>query len=112
MQNADSNLNVQTDARPRSFEDNCCFVTDAEIIRRLMLPEKIGRRMLRELDRNLPNRTRFPQKDPLSGDRRFWPAVKKYFNVRYGVHSPPLANTAPQWQENFDAPRKASAKAD
>jgi hypothetical protein len=83
-------------------------VTDAEIIRRLKLPEKVGRRVLRELDKQLPNRARFPQKDPLFGDRRFWPAIEKYLKVRYGVEGPQPVSTAPTWQENFDAPRKAA----
>src|SRR5450755_2868639 len=82
-------------------DSECCFVTDAEIIRRLRLPEKVGRRVLRELDRHLPNRPRFPQKDPLFGDRRFWPAIAKYFKMRYGVDGPQIVSTAPTWQENF-----------
>jgi hypothetical protein len=93
-----------------SADSDCCFVTDAEIIRRLKLPEKVGRRVLRELDRHLPNRPRFPQKDPLFGDRRFWPAIAKYFKVRYGVDGPQIVSTAPTWQENFDAPRKTTAE--
>jgi hypothetical protein len=108
-----ASLPPQEEVRPTEIgadSGECCFVTDAEIIRRLKLPEKVGRRVLRELDRHLPNRPRFPQKDPLFGDRRFWPAIAKYFKMRYGVDGPQIVSTAPTWQENFDAPRKTAAE--
>jgi hypothetical protein len=63
------------------------FVTDAELIRRLGLPDKIGRAAIQELDRSSrAGRSRFPQKDPLFGHRRFYPAVENYLMLRYGVN--------------------------
>jgi hypothetical protein len=54
------------------------FVTDAELIRRSGLPEKYGRRLLAYFD-NPKNKTRFPKKLPLYGDRRYWPDVAAFF---------------------------------
>jgi hypothetical protein len=62
------------------------FVTDAELIRRLGLPEKIGRAAIQELDRSQAGRPRFPRKEPLFGNRRYWPAIEKYFMLSYGVN--------------------------
>lgn len=53
------------------------YVTDAELIRRTGVPEKIMRQALRELD---AKRTGFPPKDPFFGNRRYWPAVKAYLD--------------------------------
>ena len=53
------------------------WVTDAELIRRSGVPERIMRANLRELDHN-PN-SGFPRKDKLWGGRRHWPSVEAYF---------------------------------
>lgn len=58
------------------------WVTDAELIRRMGVPEKTARETLRLLDTK-PNG--FPRKVKLWGDRRYWPAVKDYFDRNYGV---------------------------
>lgn len=58
------------------------WVTDAELIRRMGVPEKTARETLRMLDAK-PNG--FPRKQKLWGDRRYWPAVKDYFDKVYGV---------------------------
>jgi hypothetical protein len=58
---------------PRSL-----WVTDAELIRRMGVPEKVARQALRELDRNPASM--FPQKKKTWGDRRYWPAVLDYFS--------------------------------
>ena len=55
------------------------FVTDAELIRRSGLPEKYARRLLAYFD-NPKNKTAFPKKLPLYGDRRYWPDVEKFFD--------------------------------
>jgi hypothetical protein len=81
------------------------FVTDAELIRRLGVPDKLGRQALQELRKHHPGRPKFPQKDPLF-DRTFWPAVENYFNLRHGVTGDPFM-TAPQWQEKNDATSEA-----
>ena len=49
------------------------FVTDAELIRALNLPEKVGRRALMALDHHTPGTRAFPPKDPRFGNRRFFP---------------------------------------
>lgn len=56
------------------------WVTDAELIRRLGVPEKIARQTLRELDRNPASM--FPKKSKIWGERRYWPAVLDYFEQR------------------------------
>ena len=63
------------------------WVTDAELIRRSGVPEKIMRQTIRGLDAD-PIRSGFPQKQKLFGDRRHWPSVKSYFEKRNGVTVP------------------------
>lgn len=58
------------------------FVTDAELIRRLGVPEKHARRVIRELD---TKRRGFPQKQKLWGNRRYWPDVKAYLDATCGL---------------------------
>lgn len=58
------------------------WVTDAELIRRLGVPEKVGRETLRELDKKASG---FPKKQAIWGNRRYWPAVKDYFDELYGA---------------------------
>ena len=60
------------------------YITDAELIRRMGVPEKVARETLRMLDRN-PRQTGFPQKSKIWGDRRYWPAVKAYLDRANGV---------------------------
>lgn len=67
------------------------WVTDAELIRRLGVPEKIARQTLRECDRH-PS-TGFPRKDPIWGNRRYWPAVKAYFERRHAKVAPSHGGT-------------------
>jgi hypothetical protein len=59
------------------------WVTDAELIRRLGVPEKTVRENLRMFDAK-PG-SGFPQKQKLWGNKRYWPAVKTYFDAQYGV---------------------------
>jgi hypothetical protein len=59
------------------------FVTDAELIRRLGVPEKIARAAIRMLDRD--PRSGFPKKQKLWGDRRYWPAVCAYLDRTNGL---------------------------
>jgi hypothetical protein len=69
------------------------WVTDAELIRRSGIPEKRARAILQDYDRD-PRRSQFPQKQKLYGDRRYWPAVKAYFDRLGGLTmdapTPPL----------------------
>ena len=67
------------------------YVTDAEMIRRMGVPEKIARRRIRDLDARHQT-TGFPQKQKLWGDRRYWPAVKAYFDRESGLNMGTSAN--------------------
>lgn len=55
------------------------YVTDAELIRRSGVPEKLMRGLLQEFDRDA-RKSGFPQKVKLFGNRRYWPAVKDYMD--------------------------------
>lgn len=57
------------------------WLTDAELIRRMGVPEKTAREAIRMLD---AQRSGFPQKQKVWGDRRYWPAVQAYFDRNYG----------------------------
>lgn len=54
------------------------WITDAELIRRIGVPEKIVRQNLHEFDTK--PQLGFPQKSKIWGGRRYWPAVKAYFD--------------------------------
>jgi hypothetical protein len=69
-------------------EKDKLWVTDAEMIRRLGVPEKVARTAIRMLDRMDPT---FPKKHHLWGDRRYWPALRYWFDDRYGAASLPHA---------------------
>jgi len=56
------------------------WITDAELIRRMGVPERTARQTMRELDKHYKT-TGFPQKDPKWGDRRYWPALKEWFDA-------------------------------
>jgi hypothetical protein len=62
------------------------FVYDTEICERLNVPEKEGMRVLRKLDED--KRSGFPPKQELFGGRRYWPAVRDYFDRAYGMPQP------------------------
>lgn len=65
------------------------YVTDAELIRRMGVPEKIARATLRALDKKKDSG--FPQKKALWGNRRYWPAVKAYLDRTNGLKIEGLA---------------------
>lgn len=58
------------------------WLTDAELVRRMGVPEQQAREALRMLDSKPSG---FPKKQKLWGDRRYWPAVKAYFDTHYGA---------------------------
>lgn len=62
------------------------WITDAEMIRRMGVPEKIARETIRFLDSKPQHQ--FPQKQKLWGGRRYWPAVKEYFDRNQGIKPP------------------------
>lgn len=57
------------------------FLTDAELIRRLGVPERRARLIIRQFD----EKTDFPKKQALWGGRRYWPAVKAWLDRHSGV---------------------------
>lgn len=63
--------------------DRTLWITDAELIRRIGVPEKIARDAIRELDAQ--KALGFPQKSRVWGDRRYWPAVKAWFDQNHGA---------------------------
>lgn len=64
-------------------EKDKLFVTDAELIRILGVPEKLGRAVLAGLDRE--THRGFPQKQKVWGDRRYLPAVKAFLDRTGGL---------------------------
>jgi hypothetical protein len=68
-------------------EKDKLYLTDAELIRRLGVPDKVMRPMLPGLEKKFA----FPRKQPLFGDRRYWPAVKLWLDKHNGlmVDAPP-----------------------
>lgn len=72
-------------------EQGKLYLTDAELIRRLGVPDKIARAVIQELD---AKPTGFPKKQKLWGDRRYWPKVKLWLDDHNGLNMP-----APQPKE-------------
>jgi hypothetical protein len=66
-------------------EKDKLYLTDAELIRRIGVPEKTMRSMLPGLEQNYG----FPKKSPLFGDRRYWPAVKTWLDRHNGLTMDP-----------------------
>lgn len=63
-------------------EKDKLYVTDAELIRRMGVPERTARQTLRALDGN-PG-SGFPKKQKIWGDRRYLPAVLAYLERTSG----------------------------
>ena len=68
------------------WDERTLYVTDAELIRRIGLPEKKGRRLLRQLDDFNGRKSGFPQKIETFDNRRYWPAVRQYFDRCSGLN--------------------------
>lgn len=64
-------------------EKDKLWVTDAELIRWLGVPDHVARAVIRELDEK-PG-SGFPKRQKLWGDRRYKPAVQAYFDRTYGI---------------------------
>ncbi len=62
-------------------EKDKLYLTDAELIRRLGVPEKTMRNLLPGLE----TKYAFPRKQPLFGGRRYWPAVKAWLDKHNGL---------------------------
>lgn len=67
------------------------FVTDAELIRRAGLPERVARKMLKDMDAD-PSKG-FPPKQQELGNRRYWPAVQAW------LAEPPTPEPTPEEKE-------------
>lgn len=57
------------------------YLTDAELIRRLGIPSGTARALFEELEA----KHKFPKKQALFGNRRYWPAVKAYLDRMNGL---------------------------
>jgi len=84
--------------RPAAPEEGL-FVSDVELYRRLGVGPRTGRIAVRSLQHS-----GFPPKDPLFGNKRYWPAVRAFLDDRY-IHGLPTPSTGRTWTENFDTPR-------
>jgi hypothetical protein len=75
-----------------ALKEPTLFVTDAELIRRLGVPEKKARQALRMLDQE--RRSGFPQKSAFWSGRRYWPAVREFLDRTNGLSTdkPPALN--------------------
>jgi hypothetical protein len=62
-------------------EKDKLYLLDSELIRRLGVPEKTFRSMVPALE----SKFGFPEKEPLFGGRRYWPAVKAWLDKRNGL---------------------------
>jgi hypothetical protein len=62
-------------------EKDKLYLTDAELIRRIGVPEK----QLRPLLPALETKYAFPKKSAFFGDRRYWPAVKAWLDRHEGL---------------------------
>jgi hypothetical protein len=63
------------------------FVTDAEMIRRIGVPDKIARAAIKVLDEN--PYSGFPKKSEVWGNRRYWPAVELWFQKHQDLDNAP-----------------------
>jgi hypothetical protein len=68
-----------------AFRHEGLFIFDTEMYRRIGVSEKVGRVAVRELEK----RQVFPAKDPLFGNKRYWPAVQAFLDARAGISSAP-----------------------
>lgn len=73
---------TSTERRPRTTKRGGLYVTDAELIERLGVPEKLARQALHVLDHD--RKAGFPRKQALWGNRRHWPSVEKWCEMTGG----------------------------
>lgn len=77
-------MDEQTTIAPEVVETReTLYVTDAELIRRMGVPEKIARQAIKMLDSN--RTSGFPQKQAFWGNRRYWPAVREWLDRTSGL---------------------------
>lgn len=66
-----------------ALDRDTLYVTDAELIRRLGVPERSARAAIAYLDEH--PRHGFPKKQKMWGDRRYWPAVVAFLDRNSGL---------------------------
>lgn len=66
------------------------YVTDAELAAKVGVDLEMLGTFLRQIDRN--RTAGFPKQDPLFGGRRYWPAVKDWFDM-YNRRRPQVSST-------------------
>lgn len=66
-------------------EKDKLYLTDAELIRRIGVPDKTMRSMLPGLEKHY----NFPKKSPIFKGRRYWPAVKTWLDRHNGINMDP-----------------------
>jgi hypothetical protein len=86
----------------REREREKYLVTDAELIRRLGVPEKDARRVLGFLD---AKQSGFPPKLKMWGGRRWWPHVEEWFARSSGMISDDAARLIPENRPRSRSPR-------
>lgn len=72
-----------TDTLTQPTDRDTLYITDEELFRRLGVPKAKARVTIESLDKN--GASAFPKKQPLFGNRRYWPAVKAYLDRLNGV---------------------------
>jgi len=70
-------------------EKDKLYLSDAELIRRIGVPEKTLRSMLPGLEKHYG----FPPKSPIFGGRRYWPAVQLWLDKHNGLTVDPSTQT-------------------
>ena len=71
--------------------DTGLFVSDRELFRRLGVGPTTGRVAVRTLESQ-----GFPRKQPLFGNKRYWPAVRHFLDGLYGLVKRGTAHDAPE----------------
>lgn len=74
----------RTERRHRSPHGPGLFITDGELIDLLGVPPDVARPVLAEMDRKHAQ-YRFPQKQPMWGDRRYRPAIEAWLEQHHGL---------------------------
>ncbi|KAB2664179.1 winged helix-turn-helix domain-containing protein [Brucella tritici] len=83
------------------------FMTDGEIAKMLGLPHKHCQPALRALEKE-----GLPLPEPLFENRRYWPAVRAFFDRRYGLLDPLSPPPALDGEEKWASKTKSRLKRD
>lgn len=95
----------ETPKQTRRTRRGGLWVNDAELIEKLNVPEKIAYAAIHLLDHN--KLSGFPPKQELWGWKRYWPAVKDYFDYVYGIKLGGAARVAPERPDRDGLPRRS-----